>query len=181
MPLLFGYDVTHDDGEEAATADLDASSSRRGPGFLGLSIERFNMQVPRAYSAVARCCVTSSIRTRCLLHVLQLKLLYSLPCTCIMPSHCIHQLCNCLHHHADVDVLTAMARSVDRRHAITTQDLLRGRWVGLRATLAPQKTLWQQRRCRRAAQATMCAEVSIAIADSPANNLSLSCNPSAAS
>ena len=48
MPLLFGYDVTHDDDEGAdgaAATDLDASASRRGPGFLGLSIERYNMQV----------------------------------------------------------------------------------------------------------------------------------------
>ena len=47
MPLLFGYDVTHDDegGDGVAATDLDASASRRGPGFLGLSIERSNMQV----------------------------------------------------------------------------------------------------------------------------------------
>jgi hypothetical protein len=48
IPLLFGYDVTHDAGEDAAATDLDASVSRRGPGFLGLSIERSNMQVPQA-------------------------------------------------------------------------------------------------------------------------------------
>lgn len=47
MPLLFGYDVTHDDGDEAAAMDLDARASQRGPGFLGLSIERSNMQVPQ--------------------------------------------------------------------------------------------------------------------------------------
>jgi len=61
MPLLFGYDVTHDDDEGGngvvAATDLDASASRRGPGFLGLSIERSNMQVQS--SAALSCLETS--------------------------------------------------------------------------------------------------------------------------
>ena len=62
MPLLFGYDVTHDDegGDGVAATDLDASASRRGPGFLGLSIERYNMQV-QALSALS---LSSSSRWR---------------------------------------------------------------------------------------------------------------------
>ena len=57
MPLLFGYDVTHYDegGDGVVATDLDASASRRGPGFLGLSIERSNMQVqPSAPLSPAR-------------------------------------------------------------------------------------------------------------------------------
>ena len=51
MPLLFGYDVTH---VEAGAAEAAAAAGRwnhgamqRGPAFLGLSIERSNMQVRR--------------------------------------------------------------------------------------------------------------------------------------
>lgn len=46
MPLLFGYDVTHQEADDdAAAASLDHSATQRGPAFLGLSIERSNMQV----------------------------------------------------------------------------------------------------------------------------------------
>ena len=47
MPLLFGYDVTHvDEGAEGAAAGpWDHGATQRGPAFLGLSIERSNMQV----------------------------------------------------------------------------------------------------------------------------------------
>ena len=46
MPLLFGYDVTHLEGaDDAAAHSLEDSAAQRGPAFLGLSIERSNMQV----------------------------------------------------------------------------------------------------------------------------------------
>ena len=48
MPLLFGYDVTHEGADDdAAVASFDSGAARRGPGFLGLAVERSNMQVLR--------------------------------------------------------------------------------------------------------------------------------------
>ena len=46
MPLLFGYDVTHqEEGDDEPVHSLEHSAAQRGPAFLGLSIERSNMQV----------------------------------------------------------------------------------------------------------------------------------------
>ena len=57
MPLLFGYDVTHQEAnDDAAAASLDHSAAQRGPAFLGMSIERSNMQVMPCYVCIqARC------------------------------------------------------------------------------------------------------------------------------
>lgn len=54
MPLLFGYDVTHQEADDdVAAASLDHSAAQRGPAFLGMSIERSNMQVLGCCSAVS--------------------------------------------------------------------------------------------------------------------------------
>jgi len=54
MPLLFGYDVTHQEADDdAAAASLDHGVAQRGPAFLGMSIERSNMQVMSCCRAVS--------------------------------------------------------------------------------------------------------------------------------
>ena len=48
VPLLLHYDTTHEGGAEDSKPpqfDMVGSENRRGPGFLGLGVERSNMQV----------------------------------------------------------------------------------------------------------------------------------------
>lgn len=47
IPLLLGFDTTHEEGNHGGQPafDLAESSQARGPAFLGLGIERTNMQV----------------------------------------------------------------------------------------------------------------------------------------
>jgi len=46
VPLLLGYDTTHQEGQAGQPAfDFGGNSVERGPAFLGLGVERSNMQV----------------------------------------------------------------------------------------------------------------------------------------
>lgn len=46
VPLLFGFDTTHDeDGPLQPPFDSTDAPALRGPAFLGLGVERSNMQV----------------------------------------------------------------------------------------------------------------------------------------
>ena len=45
MPLLFGYDATHDSGAQPDHFDYGGTQKAQGPAFLGLGIQRSNMQV----------------------------------------------------------------------------------------------------------------------------------------
>ena len=47
VPLLLAYDTTHEEGSQGGQPafDLEGDSAERGPAFLGLGIERTNMQV----------------------------------------------------------------------------------------------------------------------------------------
>lgn len=45
MPLLFGFDATHDSGGQPDHFDYSGSQKAQGPAFLGLGIQRSNMQV----------------------------------------------------------------------------------------------------------------------------------------
>lgn len=45
VPLLFGYDATHDAGSQPDHFDYEGSHKAQGPAFLGLGIQRSNMQV----------------------------------------------------------------------------------------------------------------------------------------
>ena len=46
VPLLLVYDTTHEDGSEGGQPAFDfaGEAAQRGPAFLGLGIERSNMQ-----------------------------------------------------------------------------------------------------------------------------------------
>ncbi|KAK9809260.1 hypothetical protein WJX72_012293 [[Myrmecia] bisecta] len=62
VPLLFGYDTTHEEGTaqqaqqaEQPVFDFAGAERRHGPGFLGLGIERANMQAARNYHAMLAC------------------------------------------------------------------------------------------------------------------------------
>ena len=45
VPLLFGYDATHDSDAQPDHFDYSGSQKAQGPAFLGLGIQRSNMQV----------------------------------------------------------------------------------------------------------------------------------------
>lgn len=45
VPLLFGYDATHDAGSHPDHFDYTGTHKAQGPAFLGLGIQRSNMQV----------------------------------------------------------------------------------------------------------------------------------------
>lgn len=45
VPLLFGYDATHDSGSQPDYFDYSGAQKAQGPAFLGLGIQRSNMQV----------------------------------------------------------------------------------------------------------------------------------------
>lgn len=45
VPLLFGYDATHDAGSQPDHFDYTGTHKAQGPAFLGLGIQRSNMQV----------------------------------------------------------------------------------------------------------------------------------------
>ena len=53
VPLLFGYDATHDSGAQPDHFDYSGTHQAQGPAFLGLGIQRSNMQV------TADCCSTA--------------------------------------------------------------------------------------------------------------------------
>ena len=56
VPLLLVYDTTHEDGSEGGQPvfDFAGEATQRGPAFLGLGIERSNMQArPRSPSSQA--------------------------------------------------------------------------------------------------------------------------------
>ena len=50
VPLLFGYDATHDSGAQPDHFDYGGTQKAQGPAFLGLGIQRSNMQVTAASS-----------------------------------------------------------------------------------------------------------------------------------
>ena len=50
VPLLFGYDATHDSGSQPDHFDYSGSQKAQGPAFLGLGIQRSNMQVLKLFS-----------------------------------------------------------------------------------------------------------------------------------
>ncbi|KAL0040215.1 hypothetical protein WJX77_000548 [Trebouxia sp. C0004] len=52
MPLLFGYDATHDAGSQPDHFDYTGSHKAQGPAFLGLGIQRSNMQAARNHHAM---------------------------------------------------------------------------------------------------------------------------------
>lgn len=45
VPLLFGFDATHDSGGQPDHFDYSGSQKAQGPAFLRLGIQRKNMQV----------------------------------------------------------------------------------------------------------------------------------------
>lgn len=45
VPLLFGYDATHDSSSQPDHFDYTGAQKAQGPAFLGLGIQRSNMQV----------------------------------------------------------------------------------------------------------------------------------------
>ncbi|KAL0042756.1 hypothetical protein WJX79_009797 [Trebouxia sp. C0005] len=52
VPLLFGYDATHDAGSQPDHFDYTGSHKAQGPAFLGLAIQRSNMQAARNHHAM---------------------------------------------------------------------------------------------------------------------------------
>lgn len=46
VPLLFGYDATHDAESQPDHFDYTGTHKAQGPAFLGLAIQRSNIQVP---------------------------------------------------------------------------------------------------------------------------------------
>lgn len=55
VPLLFGYDATHDSAAQPDPFDYSGTQKAPGPAFLGLGIQRSNMQVSCLLHAVTSC------------------------------------------------------------------------------------------------------------------------------